>query len=86
MIELVSDQSPEKRKYGVAMFEYLLKNDKVPVEFVSAQLDYANSSTDKDLLPLMEAALQKSRSPTPRCRKSTERRSNGCPAGSSSMS
>jgi hypothetical protein len=59
MIELVSDQSPEKRKYGVAMFEYLLKNDKVPVEFVSAQLDYANSSTDKDLLPLMEAALQK---------------------------
>jgi hypothetical protein len=59
MIELVSDQSPEKRKYGIAMFEYLLKNDKVPVEFVSAQLDYANSSQDKDLLPLMETALQK---------------------------
>ena len=59
MIELVSDQNPEKRKYGVAMFEYLLKNDKVPVEFVSAQLNYANASTDKDLLPLMESALQK---------------------------
>ena len=59
MIDLVSDQSPEKRKYGIAMFEYLLKNDKVPVEFVAAQLDYANSSSDKDLLPLMEAALLK---------------------------
>jgi hypothetical protein len=47
MIDLVSDQTPEKRKYGVAMFEYLLKNDKVPVEFVAAQLSYANSSADK---------------------------------------
>ena len=37
MIDLVSDQNPERRKYGVAMFEYLLKNDKVPVEFVAAQ-------------------------------------------------
>lgn len=59
MIELVSDDNAEKRKYGVAMFEYLLKNDKVPVEFVAAQLDYANSSADKDLLPLMEAAVMK---------------------------
>jgi hypothetical protein len=59
MIDLVSDQNPEKRKYGVAMFEYLLKNDKVPVEFVAAQLAYANSSADKELLPLMEQALIK---------------------------
>ncbi len=59
MIDLVSDQTPEKRKYGVAMFEYLLKNDKVPVEFVAAQLAYANSSADKELLPLMEQALLK---------------------------
>jgi hypothetical protein len=59
MIDLVSDQNPERRKYGVAMFEYLLKNDKVPVEFVAAQLSYANSSSDKQLLPLMEQALFK---------------------------
>jgi predicted transcriptional regulator len=59
MIDLVSDQNAEKRKYGVAMFEYLLKNDKVPVEFVAAQLNYANSSADKELLPLMEQALIK---------------------------
>lgn len=59
MIDLVSDQNAEKRKYGVAMFEYLLKNDKVPVEFVAAQLSYANSSADKELLPLMEQALYK---------------------------
>jgi hypothetical protein len=42
MIDLVSDQNPEKRKYGVAMFEYLLKNDKVPVEFVAAHLPIRN--------------------------------------------
>jgi hypothetical protein len=59
MIDLVSDQNAEKRKYGVAMFEYLLKNDKVPVEFVAAQLAFANSSADKELLPLMEQALLK---------------------------
>ena len=59
MIDLVSDNNAERRKYGVAMFEYLLKNDKVPVEFVAAQLDYANNSSDQDLLPLMELALQK---------------------------
>lgn len=62
MIDLVSDENPDRRKYGVAMFEYLLKNDKVPVEFVAAQLDYANSSSDKQLLPLMEAALMKASS------------------------
>ncbi len=59
MIELVTDPSTEKRKYGVAMFEYLLKNDKVPVEFISAQLDYANGSSDRDFLPLLETAIQK---------------------------
>lgn len=59
MIDLVSDQNPERRKYGVAMFEYLLKNDKVPVEFVAAQLSFANSSADRNLLPMMEQALYK---------------------------
>ena len=57
MIDLVSDENSEKRKFGIAMLEYLLKNDKVPVEFVAAQLAYANSSADKQMLPLMEAAL-----------------------------
>ncbi len=59
MIDLVSDQNAERRKYGVAMFEYLLKNDKVPVEFVAAQLDFANNSADPDLLGAMERALAK---------------------------
>jgi hypothetical protein len=59
MIDLVSDQNPERRKYGVAMFEYLLKNDKVPVEFVTAQLEYANNSSDRQLLQAMERALTK---------------------------
>jgi hypothetical protein len=59
MIDMVTDQMPEKRKYGIAMFEYLLKNDKVPVEFITAQLDYAVSSSDRDLLPLLETAIQK---------------------------
>jgi hypothetical protein len=66
MIDLVSDQNPERRKYGVAMFEYLLKNDKVPVEFVAAQLSYANSSADKELLPLMEQALFKASAENPK--------------------
>ena len=44
MIDLVSDDNAERRKYGVAMFEYLLKNDKVPVEFVAAQLDWLLAS------------------------------------------
>jgi hypothetical protein len=66
MIDLVSDQNAERRKYGVAMFEYLLKNDKVPVEFVAAQLSYANSSSDKELLPLMEQALFKAAAENPK--------------------
>src|SRR5262245_44687720 len=65
MIELVSDENAEKRKFGVAMLEYLLKNDKVPVEFVAAQLDYANSSSDKQMLPMMEAALMKAADENP---------------------
>ncbi|MCA3556433.1 hypothetical protein [Aestuariivirga sp.] len=59
MIDLVSDDKPERQKYGIAMFEYLLKNDKVPVEFVAAQLDYANNASDPQLLPAMERALTK---------------------------
>lgn len=59
MIDLVSDDKPERQKYGIAMFEYLLKNDKVPVEFVAAQLDYANNASDPQLLSAMERALTK---------------------------
>ena len=59
MIDLVSDDRPERQKYGVAMFEYLLKNDKVPVEFVAAQLEYANNASDPQLLSAMERALTK---------------------------
>src|ERR1700741_3108672 len=65
MIDLVSDDNSERRKFGVAMLEYLLKNDKVPVEFVAAQLDFANSSSDKQLLPLMENALMKASADNP---------------------
>ena len=65
MIDLVSDENSEKRKFGVAMLEYLLKNDKVPVEFVAAQLDYANSSSDKQMLPMMESALMKAADENP---------------------
>ena len=59
MIDLVSDDKPERQKYGIAMFEYLLKNDKVPVEFVAAQLEYANNASDPQLLSAMERALNK---------------------------
>ena len=59
MIDLVSDEKPERQKYGIAMFEYLLKNDKVPVEFVAAQLEYANNASDPQLLSAMERALTK---------------------------
>jgi hypothetical protein len=59
MIDLVSDDRPERQKYGVAMFEYLLKNDKVPVEFVAAQLEYANNASDPQLLSAIERALTK---------------------------
>jgi hypothetical protein len=65
MIDLVSDENSERRKFGIAMLEYLLKNDKVPVEFVAAQLDYANSSSDKQMLPLMESALMKAADENP---------------------
>ena len=59
MIDLVSDDKPERQKYGIAMFEYLLKNNKVPVEFVAAQLEYANNASDPQLLSAMERALNK---------------------------
>jgi hypothetical protein len=58
MIDLVTDQSPEKQKYGIAMFEYLAKNGKVPVEFIAAQIDYATSAQNKELLPMLEVAIQ----------------------------
>src|ERR1700719_2084561 len=41
MIDLMTDKSPEKQKYGIAMFEYLARKGKVPVEFLTAQIDYA---------------------------------------------
>jgi hypothetical protein len=47
------------------MFEYLLKNDKVPVEFITAQLDYANTASDRDFLPLLETAIQKASAVNP---------------------
>ncbi len=58
MIELVTDKSPEKQKYGIAMFEYLAKNGKVPVEFLAAQIDYATSAENHELLPMLEVAIQ----------------------------
>jgi hypothetical protein len=66
MIDLVSDKDIDRRKYGVAMFEYLLKNDRVPVEFVSAQLEYANNTSDKQLLPLMREAVLKAAESNPK--------------------
>lgn len=58
MIDLVTDKSPEKQKYGIAMFEYLAKNGKVPVEFLSAQIDYATTAENSELLPMLEVAIQ----------------------------
>jgi hypothetical protein len=58
MIDLVTDQSPEKQKYGIAMFEYLAKNGQVPVEFIAAQIDYATGAQNKELLPMLEVAIQ----------------------------
>lgn len=58
MIDLVTDKSPEKQKYGIAMFEYLAKNGKVPVEFLAAQIDYATSAANHELLPMLEIAIQ----------------------------
>ena len=57
MIDLVTDPSPEKQKYGIAMFEYLAKNGKVPVEFLAAQIDYATSAENPELLPMLEVAI-----------------------------
>lgn len=57
MIDLVTDKSPEKQKYGIAMFEYLAKNGKVPVEFLAAQIDYATSAQNHELLPMLEVAI-----------------------------
>jgi hypothetical protein len=57
MIDLVTDTSPEKQKYGIAMFEYLAKNGKVPVEFLAAQIDYATSANNPELLPMLEVAI-----------------------------
>ena len=57
MIDLVTDKSPEKQKYGIAMFEYLAKNGKVPVEFLAAQIDYATSAENPELLPMLEVAI-----------------------------
>jgi hypothetical protein len=58
MIDLVTDKSPEKQKYGIAMFEYLAKNNKVPVEFLAAQIDYATTAENHELLPMLEVAIQ----------------------------
>jgi hypothetical protein len=60
MIDLLNDDNVEKRKFGVAMFEYLLNNDRVPVEFMMQPLSFANSSSDRELLPLLEAAINRS--------------------------
>lgn len=57
MIDLVTDKSPEKQKYGIAMFEYLAKNGKVPVEFLAAQIDYATNAQNHELLPMLEVAI-----------------------------
>lgn len=57
MIDLVTDKSPEKQKYGIAMFEYLAKNDKVPVEFLAAQIEYVTSAENPELLPMLEVAI-----------------------------
>ncbi|MGH8625467.1 MAG: hypothetical protein ACREYC_09385 [Gammaproteobacteria bacterium] len=58
MIDLVTDKSPEKQKYGIAMFEYLAKNGKMPVEFLAAQIDYATTAQNPELLPMLEVAIQ----------------------------
>jgi hypothetical protein len=57
MIDLVTDRSPEKQKYGIAMFEYLARQGRVPVEFLAAQIDYATTAENPELLPMLEAAI-----------------------------
>lgn len=65
MIDLVTDKSPEKQKYGIAMFEYLAKKGSVPVEFVAAQIDYATSAANHELLPMLEVAIHNAASENP---------------------
>lgn len=72
MIDLVTDKSPEKQKYGIAMFEYLAKNGKVPVEFLAAQLDYATSAENHELLPMLEVAIQSAAKENPDVAKAYE--------------
>ena len=57
MIDLMTDKSPEKQKYGIAMFEYLARKGKVPVEFLTAQIDYAKTADNHELLPMLEVAI-----------------------------
>ena len=52
MIDLMTDKSPEKQKYGIAMFEYPARKGKVPVEFLTAQIDYAKTAENHELLPM----------------------------------
>ncbi len=66
MIDLVTDKSPEKQKYGIAMFEYLARNNKVPVEFLTAQIDYASKAENRELLPLLEVAILRAASENPK--------------------
>lgn len=65
MIDLVTDKNPEKQKYGIAMFEYLAKNGQVPVEFVAAQIEYATSAENHELLPMLEVAILNAGSANP---------------------
>jgi len=58
MIDLITDPSPERQKYGIAMFEFLAKNGRMPIEFIEAQVDYATSAENHELLPMLELALQ----------------------------
>ena len=39
------------------MFEYLARNGKVPVEFIAAQIDYASTAQNHELLPMLEVAI-----------------------------
>ena len=66
MIDLITDKSPEKQKYGIAMFEYLAKNDKVPVEFLAAQVEYVTSAENPELLPMLEVAIMSASKENPK--------------------
>jgi hypothetical protein len=65
MIEFMNDPNPEKRKFGVAMYEYLLNNNRVPVEFMFQSVNFANTSSDRELLPLLEAAINRASDKNP---------------------